>query len=351
MLGIRLKRLHSARQGVRTGSFAGALMLVLAPVVAPVIAQADPPQTGAQLSLSVSGNKLDDKLDSATSSDSLFGQIAGQGDGSDSDHSKQLDLGSVPFTVSAANSTDGWGAVASGTGQYVVPLSDSFSLINHGGFSKAQSLSGGLFGNTSVDAGPGLAYREGNLALALQPDIGVNVQSDALQQINYGLSTTVSKDLTSGLTATTTTGYTLQDATAGESRLANGSAALSYLLPDKVKLGLGYQMQQTLSSSDSSLSGQQGPMLSAEIPVTNSFNLGTNYAYVSSSTDTPGLDVAAKDHDTSQTFGLSAAWDIGAEINANVKLNANVNVTRQTQAGTDGAQLQKAGSVGMKMDF
>jgi hypothetical protein len=118
-----------------------------------------------------------------------------------------------------------------------------------------------------------------------------------------------------------------------------------------VKLGFGYQIQQTLSSSDAMLGGQQGPTLSAEIPVTDDINVGTNYSYLSSSTDRPGFDLAAKDRDGAQSFGVSAAWDIGAQINANVKLNASVNVTRQTQAGSDAAQLQKAGSVGMKMDF
>jgi hypothetical protein len=313
----------------------------------PTVSWADPPQTGAQLYLNVAGNKLDDKLNAAVADDSATPQQ----DTSSTSPSKKLDLGEVPFTVSAANSTDGWGAVAGGTGQYVVPLSDSFSLVNHGAFTKEQSLSGGLFGDTSVDAGPGLAYHEGNLALSLQPDLGVSLQSDALQQVNYGLSTTVSKDLISGLTATATTGYTLQDTATGDSGLANSSTALSYVLPDKVKLGLGYQIQQTVSSSDALLGGQQGPSLSAEIPVTDNFNLGTNYTYLASSTDHPGFDLTSKDRDGAQTFGLSAAWDVGAAINANVKLNANVNVTRQTEAGTDGAQLQKAGSVGMKMDF
>lgn len=349
MLGTSSKRFYRAAAGL----VAGALLLA----VAPTLSRADPPQTGAQLYLNVSGNKLDDKLDSATSGDTSLGQgglgqLGMPGDTASANHSKQVDLGSVPFTVTAADSTDGWGAVAGGTGQYVVPISDSFSLVNHGGFSSSQTVAGALLGgNTSINAGPGLAYHEGSFAMALQPDIGANLQSDTLQQINYGLSTTVSKDLMSGLTASTTTGYTLQDAATGNSELANGNAALNYTLPNKVKLGFGYQIQQTLSSSDSMLGGQQGPTLSAEIPVTDDINVGTNYSYLSSSTDRPGFDLAAKDRDGAQSFGVSAAWDIGAQINANVKLNASVNVTRQTQAGSDAAQLQKAGSVGMKMDF
>src|SRR5262249_54269590 len=136
-------------------------------------------------------------------------------------------------------------------------------------FSKAQSDSG-LLGDASADAGPGLAYHQGSFAISLSPDVGVTLQDQALHQVDYGLSSTVSKDLISGLTATTTTGYTLQNAADGNSRQAQASTSLSYTLPDKIKLGLGYQMNQTLSNGNQPLSGQHGPSLSAEIPVSDS---------------------------------------------------------------------------------
>ncbi|HVJ43613.1 MAG TPA: hypothetical protein VM639_19080 [Dongiaceae bacterium] len=309
-------------------------------------AVADPAATGAQLYLNVSGDGLNDKL----SSSSADGGALGADDTASASSSKKIDLGSVPFTVSTADSTGGWGAVLGGTGQYVVPLSDGFSLVNHGAFTKSQTSSGFL-GATSADAGPGLEYREGNLALALQPDVGVTLQSEALQQLDYGLSSSLSKDLMAGLTATTTTGYTIQGGADGDSRLAHASTALSYALPDKIKLGLGYQLEQTLSSGNQLLSGQQGPSLTAEIPVTDSVKLGTSYSYNSTATDSDSLDLTAKHRDTSQTLGLSADWDVGAQINADVKLSAKVDVSRATEYGSNSAELQQAGSVGMQMKF
>lgn len=310
-------------------------------------AVADPVQTGAQLYLDVKGSNLGDKIGSAVAQD----PTAASTSTASSDPSKKIDLGLVPLTLSAKDSDSGFGVTAGGNGQYVVPLSDSFSLISHGGFAKSQGVGGSLFGDTTVDAGPGLAFRQDDFAWLLQPDIGVTMQSAALQQIDYGVGTTLSKDLLSGLTATTTTGYKLQDAADGPSRLANGSAGLSYTLPNKIKLGLGYQVEQKLSTSDQLLADKQGPSLSAEIPVTDSLNLGTSYSYNTSAADAAAVDLGTKGRDVEQTLGISAAWDIGADINADVKLKANLDLTRQSQSSTDTQQVQKSGTVGMQMKF
>lgn len=325
-------------------------LVLLTPMLALVdtgVATADPIKTGAQLYLDVKGSNLGDKIGSAVTQDPTIGSTAS----ANSDSSKKIDLGQVPLTLSAKDSDAGFGVTAGGSGQYVVPLSDSFSLVNHGGFSKSQAVAGSLFGDTSVDVGPGLAFRQDDFAWLLQPDMGVSLQSAALQQVDYGVSSTLSKDLLTGLTATTTTGYTFQDATDGPSRLANNSAGLSYTLPNKVKLGLGYQLQQKLSTSDQLLADKHGPSLSAEVPVTDSVNLGTSYTYSSSAADFDTADATARGRDIDQTLGVSAAWDIGADINADVKLKANLDLTRQTQTGTDTQQVQKSGTVGMQMKF
>jgi hypothetical protein len=310
----------------------------------PAVARADQTTTGASLYLNLSGAGLNDKLTGSAASDPLTVDEAAA-----TPTNKKIDLGDIPFTVSTADADHGWGAVLGGSGQYVVPLSDGFSLVNHGAFSKSQS-DAGLFGDASADAGPGLAYRQGSFAISLSPDVGVTMQDQALHQFDYGLSSSVSKDLMSGLTATTTTGYTLQNATDGNSRQAEANTSLSYTLPDKIKLGLGYQMSQTMTGDSQPLSGQQGPSLSAEIPVSDSFKLGTNYSYSSTAADDDSLDLLARRRDTTQTFGVSANWDVGAQINADVKLNAKVDVSRQTDYGSS-AQLQQAGSVGMQMKF
>lgn len=342
MVGQKPREFRRSKSRGLTALFA-ALPLSAFPFAAAV---ADPPATGAQLYLNVSGAGLNDKLASSSAEPDAFGA----GDTASASSSKKIDLGSVPFTVSTADSSGGWGAVLGGTGQYVVPLSDGFSLVNHGAFAKSQS-STGILGDTSADVGPGLEYREGNLALALQPDVGVTLQSQALQQIDYGLSSSLSKDLTAGLTATTTTGYTIQSGADGNSRLAHASTGLNYSLPDKVKLGLGYQLEQTLGGGNQLASGQQGPSVTAEIPVTDDVKLGTSYSYSSTATDSDSLDLIARHRDTSQTLGLSADWDVGAQINADVKLSAKVDVSRETEYGSNSAQLQQAGSVGMQMKF
>ena len=322
-----------------------ALLATVAFALLPAVAFADQASTGAALYLNLSGAGLNDKLTGSSADDPLAAN-----DAAATPTNKKIDLGDVPFTVSTADSDRGWDAVLGGTGQYVVPLTDGFSLVNHGAFSKSQSDSG-LLGDASADAGPGLAYRQGSFAISLSPDIGVTLQDQALHQVDYGVSSSVSKDLTSGLTATTTTGYTLQNTTDGDSRRAQASTSLNYTLPDKIKLGLGYQLNQTLSGGNQPLSGQQGPSLSAEVPVSDSFKLGTNYSYSSTADDSDSLDLLAKRRDTTQTLGVSANWDVGAQINADVKLNAKIDVSRQTDSGANSAQLQQAGSVGMQMKF
>jgi len=344
----------SATQSTRSG-FKGSRRLtavlmampfgLLSAVALPIIARADQSSTGASLYLNLSGAGLNDKLTGGAAADPLAAS-----DGTATPTNKKIDLGDVPFTVSTADSDRGWDAVLGGSGQYVVPLSGGLSLVNHGAFTKTQSNSG-VFGDASANAGPGLAYRQGNFAISLSPNVGVTMQNQALSQIDYGVSSSVSKDLMSGLTATTTTGYTLQNTPGGDSRQAQASTSLNYTLPDKIKLGLGYQMNQTLSGGNQSLSGQQGPSVSAEIPISDSFKLGTNYSYNSTAPDDDSLDLLARRRDTTQTFGLSANWDVGAQINADVKLNAKVDVSRQTEYGSSSAQLQQAGSVGMQMKF
>src|SRR5262249_25448511 len=144
---------------------------------------ADPVKTGGQLYLNLSGNGLGDKFGAAATD---------AAPATDSASSKKFDLGSVPLTISAADSTSGWDAALGGKGLYVTPLSDSFSVFGHGGFTKSQSDTGGLFGSTSLDAGPGLQYQQGTLAMSLQPDVGVSLQSDAVQQVDYGINSAVS---------------------------------------------------------------------------------------------------------------------------------------------------------------
>lgn len=328
-----------------------AILLMAAAVCAliPGIGRADQ-TTGAQLYLNLSGSGLNDKLAGAAADDPLAASDSASANANAGNANKKIQLGTIPLTVTTADSVKPWDAVFGGSGQYVVPLSDGFSLVNHGAFSKSQSADG-LFGDTSADAGPGLAYKQGSFAMSLQPDIGVAMQSDALHQVDYGVSSSVSQDLSTGLTATTTTGYTLQNAADGDSRLAQASTGLSYALPNKVKLGVDYKLSQTLGSSNQLLSGQQGPSVSAEVPVTDNFKLGTNYSYSSTNDDGDSLDLTAKRRDTAQTFGLTANWDVGAPINADVKLNAKIDVSRQTQDGSNSAQLQQAGSVGMQMKF
>ena len=321
------------------------MLVALSLGLLPVAGHCDQTSTGASLYLNLSGAGLNDKLTGSSANDPLAASGSAP-----TPTNKKIDLGDVPFTVSTGDSDRGWDAVLGGSGQYVVPLSDGFSVVNHGAFSKSQS-DAGLLGDASADAGPGLAYRQGNFAISLSPDVGVTLQNDALHQVDYGVSSSVSKDLMSGLTATTTTGYTLQNTTDGDSRQAQASTSLNYTLPDKIKLGLGYQMNQTLNSGNQPLSGQQGPSLSAEIPVSDSLKLGTNYSFNSTAAEDDSLDLLAKHRDTTQTFGVSAAWDVGAQINADVKLNAKVDVSRQTDYGSNSAQLQQAGSVGMQMKF
>lgn len=310
-------------------------------------AKADPVKTGAQLYLDVKGAGLGEKIGAAAAPDPTFDPATT----TSTDASRKIDLGVVPMTLSAKDSNAGWGVAASGDGQYVVPLSDSFSLISHGGFTKSQDIAGSLFGDTSAHAGPGVAFQQDDLALSLQPDLGVTMQSDMLQQVDYGLSSTISKDIFSGLTATTSTGYTWQDANDGPSRLANEKAGLAYTLPNKVQLGLGYQVEQKLTSSHQLLADKQGPSVSAAIPVTDALNLGTSYTYTSNATSIGGVDLTGGNRSVEQTLGVSADWNLGADINSDIKVKAKLDLTRQTPDGTSSQPMEKSGSVGMQMNF
>ncbi len=320
---------------------------VVLAVLPPIAGHADPVKTGGQLYLNLQGTDLGDKLGAASAQAPNLDPAGTAA----TDSSRKINLGDVPMTLSAKDSGAGWGMAAGGTGQYVVPLSDSFSLVNHGGFSKSQDLAGSLFGNTSVNAGPGLAFHQDDLALALQPDLGMSLQSAAVQQVDYGVNSSISKHLFGGLTATTTTGYTWQEASDGPSRLANEKAGLAYTLPNKVQLGLGYQVEQTLTSGNQLLADKQGPSLSAAIPVTDSLNLGTSYTYTSNATDLAGANLTGGNRTIEQTLGVSADWNLGADINSDIKLKAKLDLSRQTPDGSGTQQVEKAGSVGMQMKF
>jgi hypothetical protein len=308
---------------------------------------ADPVKTGVQLYLDVKGAGLGDKVGAVTTPDPTREPTAA----TSTDASRKVDLGSVPMTLSAKDSDAGWGVVAGGDGQYVVPLSDSFSLISHGGFTKSQDVAGSLFGDTSAHAGPGVAFQQDDLALSLQPDLGVTMQSETLQQVDYGLKSTLSKDLFTGLTATTSTGYTWQDASAGPSRLASEKAGLAYTLPNKVQLGLGYQVEQKLTPDHQLLADKQGPSVSAAVPVTDNLNLGTSYTYTSNATDLGAADATDGNRSVEQTLGVSADWNLGADINSDIKVKAKLDLTRQAPDGTSSQQVEKSGSVGMQMNF
>ena len=60
---------------------------------------------------------------------------------------------------------------------------------------------------------------------------------------------------------------------------------------------------------------------------------------------------AARGRDATQTLGLTADWNVGADFNADMSLKANLNVSRETTAEAGAKPLQQAGSVNMQMKF
>ncbi|MET1027090.1 MAG: hypothetical protein ABWY00_07975 [Dongiaceae bacterium] len=291
-----------------------------------------------KLFVNVMGNGLADKL-SPPDSSSLITPAANE-------PTKQVELGSVPLTVAAQDSSD-QGVVAGANGQYVIVLSDRLSLVNSGSFSRTQYLSGTALAATAADGGPELLYKGDGLTMGLRPDLGLALDNTALDQVSYGVNSHVSKDLFAGLNATATTGYALQNAPTGDSRITSGSAGLSYLFPANVKMDVNYVFQHADATGTATGGDKQGPTISATVPVGADVNIGARYCYTRTDDDTQIDHIGGEAH----TIGLTADWDIGAPIDADVKLRASYDFTRDTAISAGQRETQQAGTVGMAMKF
>ena len=296
------------------------------------------PDGSVKLFVNVMGSGLADKLSSSDTS--------GPAAPANNDPTRQVDLGGVPLTVVAKDSTS-QGVVAGANGQYVIVLSDRLSLVNSGSFSRTQYLSGTTLGATAADGGPELLYKSDGLTMGVRPDLGLALDNMALDQVTYGVNSHVSKDLFAGLNATAATGYALQNAPTGDSRITSGSAGLSYLFPADVKMDVNYLFQHTDATGAATGGEKQGPAISATVPVGADVNLGARYCYTRTNDDTSIDHTGGEAH----TVGVTADWDIGAAINADVKLRASYDFTRDTAASAGQKPTQQAGTVGMAMKF
>ncbi len=331
---------------------AAASLLAGAPVLAAGTAGAVPPPAGGdsgsslKLSVDVAGSGMGNMLSQSPTDTGIAIDPAGNIKEAPKDSSKQINLGGIPLTV-ATKDADGRGMTAGANGQYIIPLLDNLSLVNRGSFQQVQSLDRSGLGATTANGGPELLYKNGGTLIGLQPDLGVQMDNATLNQLSYGLNSRVSRDLIGGLNASASTSYALQSTADGNNRVANGTAGLTYTFPSDVKMGLAYIFQRSLAESDGSVSGKQGPSISATVPIGSTLNLGATYAY----TRNDSVADLERMTDSAQTMGLSAGWDVGAPIGADVKVKANYDYTRDTSATSGSRQGQHAATVGMDMKF
>jgi hypothetical protein len=279
--------------------------------------------------------------------DKLGTQLQGQ-DAAGGDPNKQIDLGGVPLVLGAKDSdAASRGVTAGANGQFSMPLSGDFSLISHGTFSKTQYLDTSLIGSTAMSGGSELHYQSGDLTIGLRPDLGFAFNGITLDQLNYSINSNVSTNLPGGLVATITTAYGRQTSDGSDSLTTSGNTTLSYVFPGSVKVDINYVFQHSTGADNGG--DLQGPTLSATIPFGADIDFAARYCFTQAAGN--GLADLRINQDGTQTLGLTADWDIGAQIDADVKLKASYDYTRDSATTAGQTQIQHAGTVGMAMKF
>ncbi|MDY0882556.1 hypothetical protein ACFPL7_06320 [Dongia soli] len=287
-----------------------------------------------KLFVDVMGDKLDTTLQ--------------QHEATPSDPNKQIDLGGVPLVLGAKDAdTASRGISAGANGRYSVPLSGNFSLINRGSFSKTSYLETSLIGSMAMSGGSELHYHSGDLTIGLRPDLGFAFNGMTLDQLNYSINSNVSTNLPGGLVATITTAYGRQTIDGSDSLTTSGNTTLSYVFPGSVKVDINYVFQHSTAADNGG--DLQGPTLSATVPFGSDIDFAARYCFTQVAGN--GLADLQMNQDGTQTVGLAADWNIGAQIDADIKLKASYDYIRDGATTAGQTQIQHAGTVGMAMKF
>jgi hypothetical protein len=269
-------------------------------------------------------------------------------DASSGDPNKQIDLGGVPLVLGAKDSdATSRGITAGANGRYSVPLSGAFSLISRGSFSRTNYLDTSLIGSTAMNGGSELHYQSGDLTIGLRPDVGFAFNGMTLDQLNYSINSNVSTTLPGGLVATITTAYGRETIDGSDSLTTSGNTTLSYVFPGSVKVDINYVFQHSTGADNGA--DLQGPTLSATIPFGSDIDFAARYCFTQAAGN--GLADLRMNQDGTQTLGLIADWDIGAQIDADIKVKASYDYIRDSASTAGQTQIQHAGTVGMAMKF
>ena len=263
-------------------------------------------------------------------------------------------LGGIPVSFSAIDGASAAGLTVGIAGRQRVQFDDKLSLTLEAIGSRSRNEADVTLGTGHAWSGATFSYRDGDLTLALQPNMALGSTEATLQHLSYGLTAWAAQQLWEGVSAKISSGFTRETEENDGTHRADAAMAevgLSFDLPAHCTLDLGYRFAQSDAELGQFSSRAQGPRIGTHWALSPTFRLGVDYAY-DNRTRYSLDDEAIQQHDDAlHRMDVEADWDIGGDSIEGLTLTANYHFENAAAASDGSGAARHVGTVNVAFGF
>jgi hypothetical protein len=257
-------------------------------------------------------------------------------------------------SFSAIDGASAAGLTVGIAGRQRVQFDDKLSLTLEAIGSRSRNEADLSLGTGNAWSGATFSYRDGDLTLALQPNLALGSTDATLQHMSYGLTAWAAQRLWEGVSAKISSGFTRETQETDNAHRADGAMAqvgLSFDLPAHCTLDLGYRFAQSDADLGQFSSRSQGPRVGTHWALSPTFRLGLNYAYDKRSSHSLD-DQAIQQHDDAlHRMDVEADWDIGGDTIEGLTLTANYHFENAAAASNGAGVARHVGTLNVAFGF
>lgn len=277
-------------------------------------------------------------------------RLTGAGGGREID----ADIAGMPLTLGARDSMDAhnFGITLGGEGTFTHQISEPWSFVGTGSFSKTHFMEAPRDGLTKASVGSGLNYRRGRLEIAFDSNVALAFLEDALDDVDYRIGGQVSQGLGSGFTLRFSGFYGRSYAqTEIADRKSNDETVfgLGYAPSERINLGFDYRFANTSADLKRYSLTKRGPHFAALLKLFDGFDLSADYCYAETDRFAGSETDPFSVHDTSHILGLGA--DINLSNDFDFAMTADYTFARSETTEYASPPDQHSGTISFTMTF
>jgi hypothetical protein len=265
-----------------------------------------------------------------------------------------LSLGGIPVNFSAIDGASAAGLTVGLAGRQRFDLDEHLSLTLEAIGSRSRNTDDVSLGSGKAWSGATISYQEGDMTLALQPNLALGSADAALRHLSYGLTGWASQRLFGGVSAKVSSGFTREteeNDTAHRADSAMAEVGLSFDLPGHCTLDLGYRFAQSDAELGQFSSRSQGPRVGTHWTLSPTLSLGLDYSYANRTSYSLDDEAVQQHDDALHRMNVEADWDIGGDKVKGMMLTANYHFENAAAASDGSGVARHVGTVNLAFGF